>query len=429
MGLTKLRGLVRQSALISPMPDDFWPLPDQYIGLEMELEGQRAGDVRAHRERGAPFWTDHQDGSLRNGIEYVLSQPLMGAQLRQAIDYFYDNFKTFTPSPRTSIHVHMNMRQENETIEGLRNLVVLYYMFEKAFFHIADENRKWSAYCNAFEDIPPEILNAVVNEERSTDHLFAVLEDSAGRNQNRYYGLNLNALHKFGTLEFRHFPLVADRERLVQWLRLLMELKAAANRMAERETSPWKLFEKPEDVHELPRWMPEFGEQLLQYVTAGQAFVRMVNVRGLALPQTYNVRQNLRLSDNTVYKKFIETQAARGVVKKAKATKPKAGGPVFDPDIFNRLAGQTAERDQPRVRVRDVVPQAAPGEQWIIVDDMVNPPILQQMQAIEQARAEAQQRMMELAERNRDAWLRFDANPFVEEDAPVPPAVNRDLDL
>lgn len=327
MGNIKLNSVIRQAAFISPISDEFWPIPDQYIGVEIELEGQSKKEVQAHRDRGSPFWAEHEDGSLRNGIEYTLNQAMMGSGLRDAINYFFDNFTKFTASPRTSIHVHMNMRQDNETVEGLRNMVVLYYMYEDAFFQIADENRKWSSYCNAFEDTPPELLEAVVDQTLSIERLEEALHRSARTNVNRYYGLNLNALAKFGTLEFRHFPLVDNRERLVDWLKLLMELKQAANTMADAGLCPWDVFQTPDEVVKIAEYMPQFGNTLLGHVDAGRAFTRMVNVRNLAVKKVR--REGYELKVNKCWLRFLDNQKKQGKTASAPAKRTSKSKATF----------------------------------------------------------------------------------------------------
>lgn len=310
MNKTKLSSVVRQSALMTPEKDSFWPIPDQYIGIEIEMEEYSAAQVRTHRNAGSPFWTEHEDGSLRNGTEMVLSQAMMGTSLREAISYFFATFTTYVATPRTSIHVHVNMRQDEETVEGVRNMIALYYMYEDAFFTLADDNRKWCSYCNAFEDTPPAILEAFMNPKASTEGLTMSLHASAVVNQNRYYGLNLNALSKFGTIEFRHFPLVHEEGRLIDWIKLIMELKAAANRMADEGNTPWSVFVQPEDLDKLCDYMPLFGSQLLNLVPSSRAFHRMVSVQNLGTP---TVRDSVgEIVKNSAFAIYKDAQLAKG---------------------------------------------------------------------------------------------------------------------
>jgi hypothetical protein len=357
---TSLQGVLNRPALCVSKPDEFWPIPDQFVGVEIELEGQSAKEVAAHRNNGRPFWAEHEDGSLRGGIEYVLAQPTMGNTLREAIHYFFRNFKTFTESPRTSIHVHLNMLQENETLEGLKNMVVLYYMFENAFFIIADENRKWNGYCNPFEDNPPEVMATILGVP-DVEELRGSLAVSAGRNTNRYYGLNINSLQKYGTLEFRHLPLVRDEERLFSWIKLLMELKKAANIMADEGTSPEELFKTPDDLGLLEKYMPLFGHTLLGIVGTGEAFVRLSAVVTLGVREA---RRHGRVGNNKAFARFqkVQMEEGRSVSQKPKkATSKKSLNGAFGEIEVQAVGGEWAPPRGRPVRVRMQPGPAMPG--------------------------------------------------------------------
>lgn len=337
MKKTPLQSLLKHPPLRISSPDSFWPIPDQFVGIEIELENLSNKEMRFHRENGRPFWTEHEDGSLRNGIEYVLAQPMMGDSLKEAIHYFFRTFRNFEISPRTSIHVHMNMLQEEESIEGLKNMVVLYYMFENALFAIADENRKWNGYCNPFEDNPPAILHDLLRLDNVKD-LARSIERSAAQNNNRYYGLNINALHRYGTLEFRHLPLVHEEQRLFDWIKLIMEMKKAANRMADEDHTPATLFKTPDDLGLIEEYMPLYGKQLLSLVGTGESFVRLSAISGLACPYAPNLGGMVALN-NPAFLRFQEAQVAAG--RKASTT-PKKRGKVRVERVAELRAGPPA---------------------------------------------------------------------------------------
>ena len=44
----------------------------------------------------------------------------------------------------------------------------------------------------------------------------------------RYYGLNLQALTKYGSVEFRYFPTAESADELVRWVKLVQIFKKAA---------------------------------------------------------------------------------------------------------------------------------------------------------------------------------------------------------
>jgi hypothetical protein len=312
MGQTSLNKLIGKAALSHHIPGDKWPIRDQFVGIEIELENVDRKQQLDHEDGGAPYWEPHDDGSLRNGIEYVLREPLMGSQLTKAISYFYSHFTKYNDGPRTSIHVHLNMRQNEDSFESLKNLLVLYYMYEEAFFKFADENRKWCAYCNPFEDNPPAILTDVMRmtPETAPRLLFTRLNVSAGRNTNRYYGLNITALQRFGTLEFRHLPLVKEEQKLVQWIMLLMELKAAARRLTEEGLTVEQFITDAADVKKLQHYFPMFWDMLNQYVSGQDAYLRMVNLLGLTLLAERPTGNSM--ADNKAWAAYTAEQIKRG---------------------------------------------------------------------------------------------------------------------
>jgi hypothetical protein len=366
MSKTSLRRMFDKPALHVFQPDNFWPMPDQFIGVEIELEGQSKKDILVHNNNGAPFWVQHQDGSLRNGVEFVLSQPMMGSTLKEAIHYFFRTFKTYDDNPRTSIHVHINMLQDDESLEGLRNFLVLYYAFEDPFFQIADEARKWNGYCNPFEDDPPDILQAIMRHDDPKE-VTRYMRDG-GNGGGRYYGLNLLALGRFGTLEFRHLPLVRDEQRLFDWIMLIMELKKAANRMADEALTPAQVFSSPFEFKKLPEYMPQFGEILLRYIDPQIAYIRMCNINALRLPMAGDHHD---LTTNKAWQLYVETQKKSGRKSAAKTVKvkkaiPRPGARVWEDELLAAdpwrpaLDEAPVQAARPRLWLDELAQPAAP---------------------------------------------------------------------
>lgn len=303
----KLSSVFGKTAIAIPSPDSSWPLPEQFLGIEIEIENFNNNQLSQLSRAPGAFWEVKEDGSLRNGREAVFSQPLMGSQLTTAIRQFFSIVTEYTTSRRTSIHVHMNMRQDDDTMDSLRNLVVLYYMYENSFFWFSDESRKWCSYCCSFEDEPPAPVVAILRND-SAD---VVLNEMANTNSNtnRYYGLNLYALMRYGTVEFRHFPCVKEEARLIDWLHFLMELKAAGIRMAREGTSPFTLFNSTSDMAKLLEYMPKYGPMMRRIVTDEQAFHK------LTLAAAYRCGglqgdEGLVTSTNIFFTRYAEKQQA-----------------------------------------------------------------------------------------------------------------------
>lgn len=196
------------------------PLPEVLIGIEVEVDQDSSTRAVFPREYG-PEWSRKTDGSLREGYEFVLASPLNGQHL---VDAIYKLFTEPTKMYRTytgSTHIHINMMDDVD-VEALRVMALMAYAFEGLLYYVGDNTRQWCGYANRLISAPSEVLETIVagNNGRS----FRYATDSAGR----YYGLNLQALQKFGTVEFRYFPTAESAEELLSWVKLVQTFKKAA---------------------------------------------------------------------------------------------------------------------------------------------------------------------------------------------------------
>lgn len=178
------------------------------IGIEVEVEN--------HHVKANPndyVWHGTADGSLRNGgLEYV-SKPIPASWgsiaiqelLGQCLD---ENECCF--SPRTSIHVHINM-QDVET-EVVEDIILLYSVFEKLFFRFTGRGRVKNIYCVPLTDT--NCLNSLLN----------VGFNNARGSWSKYSALNLLPIAEYGTIEFRHMHGTFDAKKVSIWIRLLTTL-------------------------------------------------------------------------------------------------------------------------------------------------------------------------------------------------------------
>lgn len=182
------------------------------IGLEIELENC-SESFYINR-----YWTTKSDGSLRNnGIEFV-SQPLRTKQIPYAVEYLKEKLYAYNNpdfSERTSIHVHLNVR--DFTIERLKVFLLLYCIFEKHFFNVAGTKRENNIFC-----VPLYKTEQYISLEEFSDGLF---------NWSKYNALNLGCVlgngvsKKFGTVEFRHLYGTLDTSILYPWINSIVHLR------------------------------------------------------------------------------------------------------------------------------------------------------------------------------------------------------------
>lgn len=204
-------------ALITPPLELQYDLADKncYCGIEIEVEniGGRIPII-------PQIWQIKGDGSLRNDGREFVSSPLKGDNIVKALEYA---FRYIPPeahfSPRTSIHVHINVL--DLTVEEAFNFLLLYLLFEKVLYRFIGKDRDRNIFCVPLQDgyRISNLLKSfkeVINNYRVEDE------------ENRYAGLNLAALHKFGTFEFRQLGGTRDVWKILTWVNMLLSLRKFA---------------------------------------------------------------------------------------------------------------------------------------------------------------------------------------------------------
>lgn len=198
------------------------PLPNTLMGVEVEVDNDGSHSDIEMPENYSPEWTRKGDGSLVNGWEYVLSAPLKGQGLTDAIHKLYSGGTNVRRTYTGSTHIHINML-DGVDMDALRAMVLLAYAFESLLYYVGDNTRQWCGYANRLISAPAEVLESIIVPTASNS-LFRNSVDRAGR----YYGLNLQALQRYGTVEFRYFPTAESAEELISWVKLVQSFKKAA---------------------------------------------------------------------------------------------------------------------------------------------------------------------------------------------------------
>ena len=192
------------------------------LGIEIELENFNDPDFALGKVLYTG-WVEHAEGSLVNGREFVLYPPGNGQYVENAVNEFFGNHFEFTASERTSIHVHVDMT-DDITVGQFRSVLALTYLIEPAIYRTADENRKWGSYSCPLIDMRTDrflSMFAAVNQNK----FIAAL--SGNYHEEKYYGCNAVSIRKHGTLEFRYFPCTNNKDVLLNYVNVCLELKKA----------------------------------------------------------------------------------------------------------------------------------------------------------------------------------------------------------
>lgn len=293
-----------RKAVVMSSPDDTWPLPAELVGIEIEVE-----DFEGNMDRTRPAWTVVNDGSLRNGLEFVLAAPLGGKQLTAAIQSFFNSGYRYNISERTSVHIHINA-SDNMTVDQFRNMFVLMYVLEPSVFRWADENRKWCGYCSPLTDLEPERLAGLLCEQRNGDTYF-VKAVKGSKHHDRYYGFNIMAYPKHGTVEFRYFPCTKSEQALVEWVKFVMYVKKAAMVQEDPAALLTRLNTRDKLAAFLEANLGEIGPILSGLLDWDDAVGRVVELQNILL-----------LSNEAIKRGGVYTERSKGFLKLIATTFP-----------------------------------------------------------------------------------------------------------
>ena len=191
------------------------------IGIEIEVEGKRIPtDLQ---DKAYKLWTITGDNSLRGGYEYVLRNPVKRNDVRSAIDLLIGEFKRcdskINDSVRAGVHVHINV-QELYVVEVV-NLMCLYYIFEECLVDYCGESRVGNLFCLRVKDAK-YMLKCLINILQSKRMSELDSDDI------RYASMNLKALRRYGSIEFRSMRTPTDLSLIELWCNILIKLRDKA---------------------------------------------------------------------------------------------------------------------------------------------------------------------------------------------------------
>ena len=221
-------------------PSDELVLPTCNVGIELELEGVHCGDYRgaavisSHSghskyvlDYGRMLWDMEEDGSLRNnGMEFV-SKKLFGQDVINALDDIDTFCKQELPqqpsiSDRCSTHIHIDVTDLNFT--EFLYFICNYIIAEPLLFNYCGNERADNFYClpyfksDSFYDALNQTWMSITagNDDDVSDKIAAF---------EKYSSVNISSVNKFGSLEFRQMGGCFDKDRLLEWINILMKLK------------------------------------------------------------------------------------------------------------------------------------------------------------------------------------------------------------
>lgn len=189
-------------------------LKEGEIGIEIEVEGKKLPGVT--QPPPPEPWLYKPDHSLRgaeNG-EYVLTSPIKFTEVSAALSKLWDAFgeyKTkFDDSNRTSVHIHLNVQKWH--LNRLASFAALSFILEDVLTEWAGEHRVGNLFCLRASDAEAIItwLKTFIQKDGESP-----LPDGL-----HYAGFNIQALHKFGSVEIRTLRGVNDPNVIQDWVKI-----------------------------------------------------------------------------------------------------------------------------------------------------------------------------------------------------------------
>lgn len=306
-----------------------WPLPKELMGIELEAENVRnyGGDFLM-----MAGWSVDTDGSLRNqGREFVLRQPLSGTELSRAVHTLFKMQEAdspyrlqYTPNPRAGTHVHINWLED--TIGSAAALIALMYCIEPMLYSWVDEDRAWCSYCNPLSDLPASTLARLLNVEREDglenpanhdpyedDEQRWLLRDLNNETISRYHGLNVAALDKYGTFEFRYFPSTVSKDDMISWIKFVQLAKRCA--VAHQESVVALLTKLSEgDAYEfINEWfnVDDINVKLLTAVNDANVLVKEKAMELLTIMDVTTISENRWGATSPAARRYLESLGVR----------------------------------------------------------------------------------------------------------------------
>lgn len=257
-----------------------WPLQDQLIGIEVEVE---SNSLRHTTTNLFPYWNRTTDGSLQNGVEFVLAQPLSGNSLSNAIHQFFSQVQP-ARATTSGTHIHLDMMEDNTNINTIQCMILLAFILESAVYGTVDASREWCGFTNRLSTAPKGFIYDLLRSD--VEHNYAAFASACQgvHSTGKYYGLNVLALGNYGSVEFRYFPTATSPDELISWIKLVQCFKKAALEIGSPSALETIVATERDYIAFITTYFTDWQEDFLKYVPWKTA--RNNYHRAMAIPQS-----------------------------------------------------------------------------------------------------------------------------------------------
>ena len=193
------------------------------FGIEVEVESNT--HLNMLTDFHSNYWMRVDEGSVRNGTEYIFQRPLNTKDKDAALTELYTYLKTVPNldwnSKRTSVHVHINMLK-NTPLDVYKYLTA-YGLLEEVMLAFCTEGREGNLFCLSMNNA--EFLVEALRDDITS---YSTLANLVHGDNLRYSSVNVSSIGKFGSVEFRTLQGGASQQDVKLWSDQLAKIKSGA---------------------------------------------------------------------------------------------------------------------------------------------------------------------------------------------------------
>lgn len=198
------------------------------IGIEIEAEGVSlpAGAEGAFGHH----WRVENDGSLKGpeNREFVLRRPVQLADVGSVLSLLDDQYRRHRSevhdTVRAGVHVHLNV--QDMTLKQVFTFITCYFCLEQILIKYCGEGRQGNHFCLRASDA--EFMVYTIAEAIEGRMLGSLSSDRM-----RYSAMNLCALFRYGSIEFRALRGTRNMNRIETWATILEGLRRKSLEFAD----------------------------------------------------------------------------------------------------------------------------------------------------------------------------------------------------
>lgn len=249
-------------------------------------------------------WKIVPDGSVPDGFE-VVSPVLEGQAGLDAACAAINALKAAGAKANRACGMHVHVDAQGLDVNDLRSIVSRYAKFEEEIDAFMPPSRRGDGniYCHTLRNF------ASSNAFRTATNV----QELARAQNSRYYKVNLQSLHRHGTIEFRQHNGIVDADRAINWIKMLDAFIGESVRLARETTEP----ETVQNAVLIPS-QQRVVEMLQQGITNANVIATRLGVQGRTLRACITrIRQagipvnSNRVNGTTFYGLAAVPQAAR----------------------------------------------------------------------------------------------------------------------